>query len=766
MRTWIKLLALIVCATGANTHAQPERYLDSLTGWGYLYGATTTQVNAQNGAGSRVINLERVGTTNTYDMVVVDNTSGPFAATGTVVVYNQTLTQLSNYLTNNNRRILDVEVDENAGAERFTAVTVPNSGATAAPGWGWLIRVNAQQIADWLAQNPNLRLIDIERYTLGGTPFYTVVAIPNTGANFRPWNYALNRTASEITALLSAGSGSCIIDIELESPGTVLTSPRFNVIYVNSPPGAALWWYPSLTSDQVNDLVAQNGARLVTFHRWTTWTGATRWAVSMMDNSNAESRRLRGILANRNSGGVYGFKLKRVGGNVLAVLNEDYVFEPASTLKIAHAAALVRRASLGLEDYEEVQNYSNPCDSDACPTQHFCTTGPQRTLGYILERMLRVSDNTATRYIRVLLDGGGSAFSGVNSFIASQGLSSNTVVNHDIGCFAPTNGVPFNGLTARDAVLLYERISNGSIFNADWRDDLFDQRMNNWPRDRNSSLSTYQQLRQILDEEMNATNLQPNEREDFLDAFRVAFKRGGYGWGTKTFPDAFWRSTAGWAQFPHITVINNLRVTSQRQYAYVMYQDWASNDDGAILVYRDVMELLRTPIRDALQSWDDACTSPTAAAVQTTVSVPQGQQTTLSVLAGGAAHQRAFQWFRFNTTLATWLPVTDFPGSYSGAQTATLTVFNATPQNAGLFRCRVTNYCGTTNSNSITLVVTASCPGDTNGDGVINFTDLNAVLTQFGQSVAPGSGGDVTGDGVVNFSDLNEVLSNFGNTCN
>ena len=59
-----------------------------------------------------------------------------------------------------------------------------------------------------------------------------------------------------------------------------------------------------------------------------------------------------------------------------------------------------------------------------------------------------------------------------------------------------------------------------------------------------------------------------------------------------------------------------------------------------------------------------------------------------------------------------------------------------------------------------------SCPGDTNGDGVINFTDLNAVLTQFGQSVAPGSGGDVTGDGVVNFSDLNEVLSNFGNACN
>jgi hypothetical protein len=58
------------------------------------------------------------------------------------------------------------------------------------------------------------------------------------------------------------------------------------------------------------------------------------------------------------------------------------------------------------------------------------------------------------------------------------------------------------------------------------------------------------------------------------------------------------------------------------------------------------------------------------------------------------------------------------------------------------------------------------CPGDTNGDGVVNFTDLNAVLSTFGMSGAPGfSGADVNNDGVVNFTDLNIVLSNFGNAC-
>lgn len=56
------------------------------------------------------------------------------------------------------------------------------------------------------------------------------------------------------------------------------------------------------------------------------------------------------------------------------------------------------------------------------------------------------------------------------------------------------------------------------------------------------------------------------------------------------------------------------------------------------------------------------------------------------------------------------------------------------------------------------------CPGDTNGDGVVNFTDLNTVLGFFGQS-GPSLPGDVNHDGVVNFVDLNIVLSNFGVTC-
>ncbi len=58
-----------------------------------------------------------------------------------------------------------------------------------------------------------------------------------------------------------------------------------------------------------------------------------------------------------------------------------------------------------------------------------------------------------------------------------------------------------------------------------------------------------------------------------------------------------------------------------------------------------------------------------------------------------------------------------------------------------------------------------ACPGDANGDNMVNFDDLNIVLEFWSQSVAPGTNGDVTGDGVVDFGDLNVVLEEWGGSC-
>lgn len=78
----------------------------------------------------------------------------------------------------------------------------------------------------------------------------------------------------------------------------------------------------------------------------------------------------------------------------------------------------------------------------------------------------------------------------------------------------------------------------------------------------------------------------------------------------------------------------------------------------------------------------------------------------------------------------------------------------------------VTNADGTATLTLAFVVMPgiAPCPGDTNGDRIVNFADLNTILSQFGQT-GPGLSGDVNNDGVVNFADLNIVLSNFGVVC-
>lgn len=69
------------------------------------------------------------------------------------------------------------------------------------------------------------------------------------------------------------------------------------------------------------------------------------------------------------------------------------------------------------------------------------------------------------------------------------------------------------------------------------------------------------------------------------------------------------------------------------------------------------------------------------------------------------------------------------------------------------------------------------CPGDAEGNGVVDFGDLNTVLSAFGATTlpladgsAPGANifpipGDLNDDGVVDFLDLNVVLSFYGLEC-
>jgi hypothetical protein len=69
--------------------------------------------------------------------------------------------------------------------------------------------------------------------------------------------------------------------------------------------------------------------------------------------------------------------------------------------------------------------------------------------------------------------------------------------------------------------------------------------------------------------------------------------------------------------------------------------------------------------------------------------------------------------------------------------------------------------------DDVTLTCDApSCAADFDLDDAITFTDLNAVLSNFGQTGLVGfNAGDADGDGAIDFADLNAVLSAFGMSC-
>lgn len=58
----------------------------------------------------------------------------------------------------------------------------------------------------------------------------------------------------------------------------------------------------------------------------------------------------------------------------------------------------------------------------------------------------------------------------------------------------------------------------------------------------------------------------------------------------------------------------------------------------------------------------------------------------------------------------------------------------------------------------------ASCPGDTDGDGIIGIADLATTLSNFGDS-AGAQDGDTNADGIVDLEDLAAVLGAFGGAC-
>ncbi len=95
------------------------------------------------------------------------------------------------------------------------------------------------------------------------------------------------------------------------------------------------------------------------------------------------------------------------------------------------------------------------------------------------------------------------------------------------------------------------------------------------------------------------------------------------------------------------------------------------------------------------------------------------------------------------------------------------TTFDLTPGETMEFRVGKSNDTNANDLKQLDVVIQRLprlCPGDINGDGIVNIQDLTTLLGSFGQDVIPSEGGDLNGDGTVNINDLSLLISNLGCT--
>ncbi len=725
-RTCLALAAAagaLAALTGAAS-AQVDRIIDTPTGWIYRFGVTPATIDADVANGFKPFMIQRTAP-DSYNVIAVQN-SGDYQIPGFSVAntyWAQTPAGLGAAIAG--ERIIDLECFELNNQTVMSAVTIPNSGAQAS-GWGWLYDTTAQTIIDWVSDSQTpIRVIDIERYEVNGQARWAAVAVNNSGAQAQGWWWLFNVDAAAVSNLLTS-NGARLIDVEITTPATIVSPPLYTVIAVADNPGRG-WFYPSLSSSEITDLRNQHGARITCMERFTDGLGQTRYAVGLVDNANDITRRCRDLMDAQLTSGTYGFKVKQVGGPVIAALNDEFAFEPASMLKILHGAYAMRQCSLVNDTLISNIWVRDTCNNNECPdTGTTCNPGFE-TLGTAIAEMLQQSDNNRTmeielRYGRATL----------NAFADSLGLT-NTQINHRLGCLC---GDPFNSFSATDAVDLYEKIADGSLFSELWRDQLFD-RMNN------PSLNT------VIDQEAVGLSLTPSEIAAFKSLTRMAAKAGSYGCS-----GTVWKPEGGWATIP-FKVNGNV---VPREYTYAAFVHGCTNSDQADVAYTMKRELLREQVRAALVSWDAACTDVVITNQPDNRTVNTGADVTFLTQNSGTVDQRRWQWSQ--NGVSGWVNLSNIAGQISGATSATLTLSNVNAADAGYYRLSLTSDCDSAVSAAARLIV--RCPADFNNSGSATVQDIFDYLDAYFAGLRSA---DFNGSGSVTVQDIFDYLEAYFAGC-
>lgn len=558
------ILLAILLTILPTPSAQAEKWHTNPTGWWWLHGVTAQQITDKVNEGFRMIDIEVEQTSPLRFSAAFVKNSGVHQK-GWWWYYGVSLDFLIDKVNQHQARVFDIETYWVNGEQRFAAVLLPNTG-NQAKAWWWYINTDISFISDKINQH-QARIIDLETYVRNGKRYYSVVMIKNQGADASAWWWYINVSPGFIAEKINQ-HGARLIDIEKHGDNT------FSVVMEKNT-GKYWWWYYGVTEAQVNAFSKQNGARVFDVETYEV-NGNKRFAVLMLNNANALTTRVGSLLRAGHDGGASGLYLKQVQGPVLASLQADYVFEPASMIKALHHAHAMKQVQNGNADLDETINvfqaYQGSCPLDQVPPPIV-----SEDLEDTLKLMMRNSDNARTEAVRKRF-----GENNINATAQALGMS-NSLIQHRLGCGSDAVQNP-NQLTLIDAGKLYEGVATSFLTGSN-RQQFYDLMSN----EDNSSF-----FKKIVDEEAAKLGHSSGTAGDFKQQMEFAWKGGSYGLNGKSY-----LTMGGWIKLPFKACL----APTPRQYVFGMFIHQADDIDDDFSIFGTTEELLRDEIRSALKTW-------------------------------------------------------------------------------------------------------------------------------------------------------------------
>jgi hypothetical protein len=353
-------ISILLPTVAAAAVQDPERNSTAVTGWHWWHGRSEDQLNAlRKKYGERIIDIEVESQSPLRFTAVLVRNKGAYKRSWSWW-FGFDAAGVKTKIDDLNGRIVDLEPYTVNGQRRFAILLVHNSGE-AKKGWWWNYDLTPTQVTDGINQH-KIRLIDLDTYLVNGHRRYSYVGIKNKGVDQKAWWWYRNVSPAFVEARLKEHKAR-LIDVERPAPGKLTVVMQRN-------DGKYWWWAYGLSQGRLTELFSTHGVRIADLESYVS-KGKRRYAFVGIDNANAETRRLRGLIekafddeddfGDKVIRGVY---VKQIGGPVIADLAAHLRFQPLSTLKLLPYLVAIDRIDRGLDSLNSLLTWTEATQDD------------------------------------------------------------------------------------------------------------------------------------------------------------------------------------------------------------------------------------------------------------------------------------------------------------------------------------------------------------------------------------------------------------------